>query len=269
MSSAFSDSTEVFVFLWLVSLSMCSQIPFTLSEMAWFPSFLWLNNVSFYMYYHIFLTPLIISRHLGCLPALAIMRKAAMNSFSWGMQIPLWDSHFTSLEYKPRHGISGSHGSFIFHFSGISLLFSIVAALIYILNKSVPCSSQQLLSPVLLMIAILTDVKWYLFMVWFSFLQGLVISSGHCSCSVMSDSLWPHGLQHANLPCPSPTLGAYSNSCPLSQWCHPIISSSVVPFSSCLQSFPVSGSFPLSQFFTSACQNIGVSASASVLPMNI
>ena len=65
----------------------------------------------------------------------------------------------------------------------------------------------------------------------------------------MSDSLWRHGLQHAGLPCPSPTPGAYSNSCPLSWWCHPIISSSVVPFSSCLQSFPASGSFPMSQFF--------------------
>ena len=89
------------------------------------------------------------------------------------------------------------------------------------------------------------------------------------SCSVMSDSLWPHGLQHYRLPCPSPTPGAYSNSCPLSWWCHSTISSSVFPFSSCLQSFPASGSFPLSQFFTSGGQSIGVSASVSVLPMNI
>ena len=71
------------------------------------------------------------------------------------------------------------------------------------------------------------------------------------SCSVMSNSLQPHGLQHPTLPCPSPTPGACSNSCPSSQWCHPTISSSVVPFSSCLQSFPASGSFPMSQFFTS------------------
>ena len=89
------------------------------------------------------------------------------------------------------------------------------------------------------------------------------------SHSVMSDSLWPHGLQHARLPCPSPTPGAYSNSCPLSRWCHPTIFSSVVPFSSCLQSFPASGSLPVSQFFTSSGQSIEVSASASVLPMNI
>ena len=87
------------------------------------------------------------------------------------------------------------------------------------------------------------------------------------SRSVMSDSLRPHGLQHTRLPCPSPTPRACSNSC-LSQWCHPTISSSVVPFS-CLQSFPASGSFTMSQFFTSAGQNIGVSASASVLPINI
>ena len=85
----------------------------------------------------------------------------------------------------------------------------------------------------------------------------------------MSNSLRPHGLQHARLPCPSPTPGACSNSCPLSQWHHPIISSSVVPFSSCLHSFPGSGSLPVSLFFTSGGQNIGVSASASVLPMNI
>ena len=78
---------------------------------------------------------------------------------------------------------------------------------------------------------------------------------------------WTHGLQHARLPCPSPTPGVYSNSCPLSQWCHPTISSSVVPFSSCLQSFPASGSFPMSQFFASGGQSTG--ASASVLPMNI
>ena len=85
----------------------------------------------------------------------------------------------------------------------------------------------------------------------------------------MSDFLLPHGLQHARLPCPSPTPRAYSNSCPLSQWCHPTISSSVIPFSSRLQSFPASGSFQMSQFFTSGGQSIGVSASASVLPMNI
>ena len=88
------------------------------------------------------------------------------------------------------------------------------------------------------------------------------------SCSVCL-TLWPHGLQNARLPCPSPSPGACSNSCPLSQWCHPIISSFVVPFSSCLQSFPASGSFPMSQFFPSGGQSIEVSASASVLPMNI
>ena len=89
------------------------------------------------------------------------------------------------------------------------------------------------------------------------------------SHSVMSDSLRPHGLQHARPPCPSPTPGAYSDSCPLSRWCHPTISSFVIRFSSCVQSFAASGSFPMSQFFTSGGQSIGVSASASVLPMNI
>ena len=89
------------------------------------------------------------------------------------------------------------------------------------------------------------------------------------SRSVVSDSLRPHGLQHARPTCPSPTPGIYSNSCPLSQWCHSTISSSIVPFSSCLQSFPASGSFQMSQLFTSDGQSIGVSASQSVLPMNI
>ena len=82
-------------------------------------------------------------------------------------------------------------------------------------------------------------------------------------------TLRPHGLQHARLPCPSPTPGAYSNSCPSSRWCHPTISSSVIPFSSHLRSFPASGSFPMSQFFTSGGQSIGVSVSALVLPMNV
>ena len=93
-------------------------------------------------------------------------------------------------------------------------------------------------------------------------------SSVQFSHSVVSNSLRPHGLQHARPPCPSPTPGAHSNSCPLSRWCHSTISSSVVPFSFCLQSFPASGSFPMSQFFTSGGQSVGVSASASVLPMN-
>ena len=87
------------------------------------------------------------------------------------------------------------------------------------------------------------------------------------SRSVISNSLQPHGLQHTRLPCPSATPRACSNSCSLRQWCHPTISSSVVPFSSCLQTFPASGSFPVSQFFTSGGQRIGVSA--SVFPMNI
>ena len=89
------------------------------------------------------------------------------------------------------------------------------------------------------------------------------------SHSVMSDSLRSHGLQHTRPPCPSPTPGAYSNSGPFSRWCHPTIPSSVVPFSSHLQSFPASGFFPVSQFFASGGQSIGVSASAWVLPMNI
>ena len=93
-------------------------------------------------------------------------------------------------------------------------------------------------------------------------------SSVPFSHSVVSDSLWPHGLQHTRLPCPSPTPGAFSDSCPLSWWCYPTISSSAVPFSSCLQSFPASMSFQMSQLVTSGDQSTGVSASTSVLPMN-
>ena len=99
-------------------------------------------------------------------------------------------------------------------------------------------------------------------------LSSAQFSSVQFSRSVVSDSLWPHEPQHARPPCPSPTPGVYSNSCPLSQWCHPAISSFVVPFSSCSQPLPASGSFPMSQLFTWDGQSTGVSASASVLPMN-
>ena len=101
------------------------------------------------------------------------------------------------------------------------------------------------------------------------YLANHLFRSVQFSHSIMSDSLWPHGQQHARLPCPSPTPRACSNSCPLSRWCHLTISSSIIPFSSCLKSFPASGSFPMSQFFASDGQTIGVSASTSVLPMNI
>ena len=120
----------------------------------------------------------------------------------------------------------------------------------------------------------LREGPWGNFMLWWDHSPSwlwlpVCISSVQFSRSVVSDSLWPHGLWHTRLPCPSPTPRACSNSSPLSQWCHPTISSSVIPFSSCLQSFPASGSFPMSQLFASGGQSIGASASASVLPMNI
>ena len=106
-------------------------------------------------------------------------------------------------------------------------------------------------------------------MLWWSNLQiSWSFSSVHFSCSVVSNPLWPHELQHARPPCPSPIPGVHLNSCPLSRWCHLTISSSVIPFSSCPQSFPTSGSFQMSQLFTSGGQSIGVSASTSVFPMN-
>ena len=115
----------------------------------------------------------------------------------------------------------------------------------------------QLLSPVRLFVTLNSSMPGF-----------PVLHSVQFNHSVMSDSLWPHGLQHARPPCPSPTTGVYPNSCSLSQWYHPTISSSVVPFS-CLQSFPALGSFQMSQLFISGGQSIGVSASTSVLPMNI
>ena len=120
-------------------------------------------------------------------------------------------------------------------------------------------------------------------------LQGMILSQCSCTCynptlvfwislnkfgslvqfihSVVYDSLWPHELQHSRPACPSLTPGVYPNSCPLSRWCHPTISFSVIPFSSCLQFFPTSGSFQMNQLFTSGGQSIGVSSSTSVLPM--
>ena len=123
-----------------------------------------------------------------------------------------------------------------------------------------------------------TELNWTETVIWLkikersvfwnlTLVRRMEISSVQFSCSVVSDSLWPHGLQHPRPPCPSPSPGACSNSCPLSGWCHPTISSSVFLF--CLQSFPASGSFQMSEFFTSGVQSIRVSASASVLPMNI
>ena len=113
-----------------------------------------------------------------------------------------------------------------------------------------------------------TCIKRYSFIQFIQVrINKYVYVSVQLSHSVVSDSLRPHGLQHARPLCPPPTPGVYSDSCPSSQWCHPTISSSVIPFSSCLQSFPASGSFPMSQFFASGGQSIGVSA--SVIPMNI
>ena len=102
-----------------------------------------------------------------------------------------------------------------------------------------------------------------------SWTHKLTMTSVQFSHSVVSNSLRPHEPQHARPPCPSPTPRVHPNPCPLSQWCHPTISSSVIPFSSCPQSFPASGSFQMSQFFASGGQSIGVSALASVLSMNI
>ena len=113
---------------------------------------------------------------------------------------------------------------------------------------------------------VLETAVWVI--VTYPFVKDLSISTVQFNRSVMSNFLWPHGPQHTRPPCPTPIPGVYSNSCPLSRWCHPTISSSVVPFSSCPQSCPASGSFQTSQLFTSGGQSSGASASTSVLPMN-
>ena len=120
--------------------------------------------------------------------------------------------------------------------------------------------------PFLVLWPLLSFPNWLAY--WVQHFHSIIFSV-QFSHSVKSNSLQSHGLQHARPPCPSLTPRVYSNSCPLSQWCHPTISSSVIPFSSCLQSFPASGSFPVSQFFALDGQSIGISVLASVLPMNI
>ena len=127
-----------------------------------------------------------------------------------------------------------------------------------------------ILSPVIWSVSEMwASLTLFPFQHWSASARKRIVCPLSFSCSVMSDSLWPHGLQHTRLPHPSPSLRACSNSCPLSQWCYPTVSSSVVPFSSCFKSFPASGSFLMSQLVASGGQSIGVSASASVLPMNI
>ena len=123
----------------------------------------------------------------------------------------------------------------------------------------------RLPTALLFMSAVLQPCKnIYLLCIWHQEFSSVQFSS-----SVVSDSLQPHELQHARPPCPSPTHRVYPNLCPLSRWCHPIISAAVLPFSSCLQSFPASGSFQMTQLFASGGQSIGISASTSVLLTNI
>ena len=156
----------------------------------------------------------------------------------------------------------------------LNFTVSTVAVQFYIpisISLSAPVSphpNQRLSFSISLIINILHYCDMFVTINKYQYIITIWSPSVQFSCSVMSDSLWPHGPQHSRPPCPSQTPGVYSNSCPLTRWCHPTISSSVVPFSSCPQSFPASGSFPMSQFFASGGQSTGVSASTSVLPMN-
>ena len=156
--------------------------------------------------------------------------------------------------------------------SSVKIQINLSNALFFFISNTVPPRSQTYYLSVGYtyshLHAILQDVQFGKILIAVFQNHIYLFSSLQFSCSVMYDSLQPHGPQHTRSPCPSPTPGVYLNSSPLSQWCHLTISSSLVPFSFCLQSFPASGSFQMSQFFASGGQSIGVSASTSVLPMN-
>ena len=168
------------------------------------------------------------------------------------MSPPSWTSFQPPTPSNPSRLSQSTGLSSLSHYSRFPLAICFTYGSIYVsmlLPQFIPSSSSHPVSKSLFPMAVSPPVQF--------------------SRLVVSDSLRPHGLQHSRLPRPSPTPGAFSNSCLSSQWCHPTISSSVIPFSSCLQSFPASGSFPRSQFFASGGQSTEVSASASVLPMNI
>ena len=179
--------------------------------------------------------------------------------WTWECRLFLQFPVFTSFGNIPRSEISRLHGSSVVNFGGnFNIVFCSGCPGLYftvstLWRETIIRHCSVFLHSVLDR-CIRTNTNTFVF--------------SQFSRSVVTNSLWLHGLQHARLPCPSPTPGAYSDSCPLSQWCHPAISSSVIPFSSHLQSFPASGSFQMSQFFASGGQSIGASVSASVLPVN-
>ena len=234
--------------------------------------------------YHNFLIHSCADGHLGCFHVQAIVNSASMNI---GVHVSF--SVLISSGYIPSCGIVGSYGSFI-QFFNIHTVFHSGCINLHSHQQCKkfpfsPHSLQHLLFVDFLMMVILTGMSWYLTVAFFLFiflLKDNCFTELRCflsnlnmdqpsvqfSRSVLSDCLQPHEPQHARPPCLSPLPRVHPNLCPLSRRCHPTISSSVVPFSSCPQSFPASGSFQMSQLFTSGGQSIGVPASTSVPPMN-
>ena len=241
-------------------------------------SFLWLSNIPLYMYHNFFIHSSV-NGHLGCFHVLATVNNAAMNN---GIHASF--SILVSLGYMPRSGIISFFFQSWITLQSVCVSVSHLYPLIYwwlgcfhilvfvnyaAMNTEIHVFFWVHVSAFVRRFPILELAFSFFLNKFLCCAKAFKLDSVQFSHSVMSESLRSHGLQHTRLLCPPPTPRTYSDSCPSSWWCHPTISSSVIPFSSRLQLFPASGSFQMSHLFASSGQSIGVSASTSVLPMNI